>query len=255
MSKVDCAPAEPREVKASHRVDVVPVVLETHPDADTLSIVRVGGYSCVVKTEDWAGVEKAGYLQPDSMVDVSRPEFAFLAPRANAEGWATIRAMRLRGVASFGCLFPVADGFEVGDEVSDFYGVRHYEPPVSLSQGGGAGGGKGKGPAPVVEDEDGPPVHAPKYDLDPLRRKPHVIPAGTPVLVHEKLDGANARYLWDGERFWCGSRTNWKREFPERPSPEAIRANMLAAGKPAEVIEEVLAKIAAKPPGRLRHTG
>ena len=37
--------------ESTHRVEIVPVNLEPHPNADTLSIVRVfDGYTCVVRT-------------------------------------------------------------------------------------------------------------------------------------------------------------------------------------------------------------
>jgi len=38
---------------STHRVEVVPVSLEKHPNADALSVVRVFGYSVCVRTEDW----------------------------------------------------------------------------------------------------------------------------------------------------------------------------------------------------------
>jgi hypothetical protein len=49
--------------ESTHRVEIVPVNLEPHPNADTLSIVRVfDGYTCVVRTADWEGVPFAAYI-------------------------------------------------------------------------------------------------------------------------------------------------------------------------------------------------
>jgi len=42
----------------THKVEIVPVVLELHPDADRLSLVKVYNFTCVVNTADWLGVEK-----------------------------------------------------------------------------------------------------------------------------------------------------------------------------------------------------
>src|SRR5437773_1584681 len=66
---------------STHRAEVVPVVLEKHPNADALSIVKIydGGYQCIVRTEDWVGKDKGVYIQPDSLVPLIQPEFAFLA--------------------------------------------------------------------------------------------------------------------------------------------------------------------------------
>lgn len=68
------------QTKSTHRVEVVPVVLERRPGADSLSIVRVvAGYTVCVKTADWRGRALGAYVPPDSLVDTGRPEFAFLA--------------------------------------------------------------------------------------------------------------------------------------------------------------------------------
>lgn len=40
------------EVLSTHRVEVVPVALERHPNADQLSIAQIYGFSCVVRTAD-----------------------------------------------------------------------------------------------------------------------------------------------------------------------------------------------------------
>ena len=66
----------------THKAEVVPVVLEKHPNADKLSIVRVYNFTVVVNTEDWQGVEKAVYIQPDSVLP-DKPEYRFLKDTGN----------------------------------------------------------------------------------------------------------------------------------------------------------------------------
>jgi len=61
----------------THKVEVVPVVLEKHPNADKLSVVRVYNFTCVVNTADWQGVARAAYAQPDSVMP-NTPEYRFL---------------------------------------------------------------------------------------------------------------------------------------------------------------------------------
>ncbi|MGH9759840.1 MAG: hypothetical protein ACREAC_03250 [Blastocatellia bacterium] len=83
--------------KSTHKVEVVPVVLERHPNADTLSVVKVfGGYTVCVRTVDFKDGDLGAYIPPDSVVDSSRPEFAFLA------GHERIKVKRLRGIVSMG---------------------------------------------------------------------------------------------------------------------------------------------------------
>ena len=62
---------------SNHSCDVVQVKLEEHPNADSLSIVRVGGYQCIVRTEDWKDGDLAVYVPPDSVVPDTEA-FAFL---------------------------------------------------------------------------------------------------------------------------------------------------------------------------------
>src|SRR5579863_4692603 len=61
----------------THKVEIVPVVLEKHPNADKLSVVRVYNFTVCVNTADWLGVEKAAYVQPDSVMP-DTPEYRFL---------------------------------------------------------------------------------------------------------------------------------------------------------------------------------
>src|SRR5271170_7061582 len=66
----------------THKVEVVPVVLEKHPNADKLSVVRVYNFTCVVNTADWQGVTQAAYVQPDSVMP-DKPEYRFLKETGN----------------------------------------------------------------------------------------------------------------------------------------------------------------------------
>lgn len=180
---------------STHRVDVVPVVLETHPNADSLSIVRVYGYTVAVRTADWQGVDRGAYIPPDSVVPETEA-FAFL------DGHRRIRVKRLRGVMSMGLLVPAPAGCAIGDDVAELLGVTHYEPPVRAS---GTGGEAIAGPSGVV---------AYKYDIEAWRRYGAALVEGEPVIVSEKLHGANARFCYSAaaDAMYCGSRTEWKRE-------------------------------------------
>ena len=86
---------------SDHRCEVVPVVLEKHPNADSLSVVKVfDGYTVCVRTADWEGVDKGVYIPPDSVVPDTE-QFKFL------EGHLRIKAKKLRGINSYGMLVPV----------------------------------------------------------------------------------------------------------------------------------------------------
>ncbi|MEK7269866.1 MAG: RNA ligase (ATP) [Planctomycetota bacterium] len=184
---------------SQHKVEVVPVRLQKHPNADALSVVEVFGFTACVRTADFQGVSLGAYIPPDSLVPADRPEFAFLAPKAKG-GRARIKVARLRGVVSQGLLVPAKPGWAEGQDVADLLGVTHYDPPEPFSTGG--------------EDEPPPEGNRPVYDVENWRRFRHLFRAGEPVLVTEKIHGANARYAFVDGRMRCGSHKNWKKEDP-----------------------------------------
>ena len=205
----------------THKVEIVPIKLEPHPNADRLSVVRVYNFTVVVNTADWQGVEKAAYIQPDSVMP-DTPEYRFLKETSNIrkekqELWdklqpdhesdlaredynqklaaleakidantkyLRITVKKLRGVISMGMLLPAPEGSEIGDDVAEKLGVTHYEPPM-LSQ---AKAGDDVAPPP-------PMIYAPKYDVESIYKYADCFEAGEPVHVSEKLDGQNARYV------------------------------------------------------------
>ncbi len=198
----------------THAVRIVPVILEKHPDADSLSIVKVHNFQIVVRTEDWVGVDKAAYVEPDSVLP-DKPEFRFLkitgnikkeldaldglegssidARRAEIEAkidantkYLRITVRRLRGVMSMGMLLPAPENSQVGDDVAEHLGILRYEPPTESETGKPQGG-----------DVASPPkVHAPTYDVENAYRWAlECFEPGEMVYVTEKLDGQNARFV------------------------------------------------------------
>lgn len=186
---------------STHKVEVIQVHPEKHPNADTLSVVRAFGYSVVVRTDDWKDGDLGAYVPPDSLVDTARPEFAFLAPQARQDGKVRIRAKKLRGIQSFGLLAKPPAGSKIGDDVAATLGVEHWEPePQNCSTYAN------KIQAPEILER------LPRYDIDALRRYADVFRTGEPVMVTEKIHGANSRYAFVDGKMYCGSRSEWKEE-------------------------------------------
>lgn len=252
--------------ESTHRVEIVPVTLEQHENADALSIVRIEGYQAVVRTEDWKHVEPcsyayaaipaifpppkcecgkpllAAYVPPDSLVPVDRPEFAFLAdPKRPDKRMIRVTARRLRGEWSMGLLIPAPEGAALGEDVAALLGVEHYEPPEPPASTGGEterapkirrlclscnGSGRVEDPqhGHAMDCEPcggkGYPNNAetigfdvPKYDVEAFRKYgKHAFEPFEHVWVTEKIHGSNGRWLFDGQRFYCGSHKEWKRE-------------------------------------------
>jgi RNA ligase (TIGR02306 family) len=223
--------------KSTHKVEIVPVTLQKHPNADALSIVPVFGYSYVARTADWQGVTKGAYLPPDSVVDVTRPEFSFLAEQAKGDGKVRIKAKKLRGVVSFGLMVPVPDDTPLGEDWAERLGVEHYEPPLP--------GEQKKGVFMGGEVASPPDVFTVKYDVDAFRRYHRLFQPGEPVIVTEKLDGANSRYVYMDGKMHCGSRTEWKKQFPDYS--HLTVESLVEKGMTPEKAKEALDRVHAKP--------
>lgn len=201
---------------------VVEVKLEPHPNADTLSIVRVFRYLVVVKTEDWADEHYGVYIPPDSLVPMASPLFSWL-PCTEGQEYVRITAKRLRGVPSQGLLLPLSEvltwafpkyavDLALGEDCSALLGINHYEPPTH-EEGS-------------TEDEaKGPPLTCPKYDVESFNRWGGAFREGEQVLITEKIHGANGRFVCVDGKLWVGSRTRWKREDPNNMWWRAVAQN------------------------------
>ncbi len=180
---------------STFKAEVVPVSLTPHPNADTLSLVQVYGFTAIVRTADFADRDRAVYIPVDAIVP-DRPEFAFL------DGHRRIKARKLRGVFSMGLLIAAPDGAEIGDDLTAALGIEKHDPDIIQDRGN-----------PVcVEDGPAPPGLAPAYtDIESLRRYRHLLVEGEPVVATEKIHGANMRATVRDGVLYLGSRTRWKR--------------------------------------------
>ena len=185
-----------------HTAPVIRInAVETHPNADALAIVPVFGFRCVARLGEWQVGDLAVYIEPDTLVPTDRPEFAFLA------GHPRIGVKRLRGVYSQGLLVPAPTGLKEGDDAWEALGLARYEPPLPLSGGDAVSGPRG---------------FRPSYDVENWRRFGALLRPGEPVVVTEKVHGANGRWLQRDGRFWAGSRGTWKREKAHNPWWQAL---------------------------------
>lgn len=212
---------------STHRCEVVPVTLEKHPNADTLSIIRVyDSYTYVAKTEEWQTVKKAVFIPPDTLADTTHPAFSFLSAEKKLyeiNGKKThvrIKARKIRDVVSFGLLVKAPDDAVIGEDWQERLGVVHYDPevhePVQNATGGKTGvkfGGN--------EIAAAPNVHSTIYDLENFRKYAKTMfVEGELVWVSEKTHGENSRYVFCENKMHCASHYEWKREYPTMPNVE-----------------------------------
>lgn len=250
---------------AHHQVNVLRIEnILPHNNADNLAIVPVFGFQAVVGKDQFRVGDLAYYIPPDSVVP-DRPEFAFIWGNSTYEGGTPapkrrVTARRFRKEWSEGVLMPCieayrdtlngiefykpadfallrdADGKQIqvvsGEDVSDFLGITHYDPPepgesTQPSQNGQTkrwrwprtyGGWKQLFLSWLRGERREGGIALPTYDVDNFKRYQNTFQAGELVLVTEKIHGSNARYCFKPGRFgtqghmYAGSRNLWKAE-------------------------------------------
>jgi RNA ligase (TIGR02306 family) len=184
---------------STHSVNVIKIeTVLPHENAERLNIVPVNGWQAVVKKGQFKVGDRAIYIEPDYTVLTSRTEFSFLAREGRDRH--RLKAVRLRGALSYGLLIPIPDFLSdhpVGANVMADLEIERYEPPIKL-----AGGGE-------LPADQHPQVYSSKFDVEGLKRFPAIIQTGEPVIITEKIHGANARYLYTDDTFYMGSRSQW----------------------------------------------
>lgn len=204
---------------SDHSVEVVPIVLEKHPNADSLSIVNIYGFSVVVRTQDWVDKPIGAYIMPDSLVNTTREEFSFLDPKYYSDStkggcYARIGVKKLRGIVSMGLLVSAPEGSQLGDNVAEQLDIKHYEPPVQTTDL--------QGKRPSEPSAPSPPGYFPVFDVENFRKYNHLFEKGEPVFITEKLHGANLRVCYREGKHHVGSRTTWKRYDPNNTWWKAV---------------------------------
>lgn len=250
--------------KSNHKVPVVRITeLLPHPNADSLSIVQIGGYQCVVKTDNYRVGDLAIYVQPDSVVP-ELPQFKFLWEPRTFDGpvpekYRRVTVRRFRKEWSEGLLLPLSDfsgglvhepklsygWIKEGDDVSESLGITHYEPPEP-QEVGTVRKQQYKWPPKSFKgwvyyllhlvgidlngsvggaNEKGPSNPPPVYDVEAMKNFMDAFEPGELVVVTEKIHGSNARFLFDGKKMFAGSRKLWKSAKSKCVWREALKQN------------------------------
>lgn len=177
--------------------------------ADRIEQVEVGGWSCVTGKGNFNVGDQCFYFEPDAMVPVDHPAFAFLAERStrqvNGRTVHVLRTIRLKGAYSQGLVLPLKD-FDLGSfaadlsspdiedqDFSEIFGITKYEPQVRGS-GSKLGQMKQEGlfPTHLIMKTDSERVQ------NLSRLWPELVESG-PWVWSEKLDGTSFTAIRDGE--------------------------------------------------------
>lgn len=198
-----------------------------HPNADTLSIINLAGYPVIFKTEAFQQGDLVVRIPPDAVVDVTRPEFSFLADKAT-NGKVRVRAQKIRNVPSHGFLIPAPSGAAEGQDVRHLLGVEKYDPGPCYQIGGALAGDYERVPQENV---------VPLYDIEGLRKyETSVLTPGEPVVVTEKIHGSNGRWAFIGGVLYCGSRTKFRKNSVWNAMAEKYELERILSRRPGLVL-------------------
>lgn len=214
---------------STHAIHIVEINhLEPHPNADKLAIAHIGGWKSIVQLEQFPlnapNKHRAIFIEPDYEVPTELAEFAFLTSKANKKtGFARIRAVRLRGILSYGLVIPVPvalSHMETGSDVMNILGIRRYEPPTRENNSTFI-----SNTAPRIALA---PWMQNKFDLENIQNYPDMLLKNEMVIVTEKIHGTNSRFVYHDDKFWCGSRNLWCAQGEDNLYTRALTEHMKA---------------------------
>lgn len=185
-----------------------------HPDADRLSLNRIGGYIAVSNKTDegehrYRADQLVVYVPEGAVVPLEILEqFGYTHEGkgilAGSKG-NRVKAIKLRGVVSQGLIFPIKDAngdmpmvtrgeadymtVNEGDDVAEFFDIVKYEPVIPASMSGDV-------------------VHYPEltinFDLENVQKYPDLFADNELVYVTEKLHGTFCGYVFVSA-YYCTS--------------------------------------------------
>lgn len=166
--------------------------ISPHVNADRLEIARFelkgsgeSSYEVVIQKGSFKAGDLAGYFSVDCILPLSHPDFSFLKDRLDGAGKTLyrLRAARLRGVFSQGLLVPVVNG-DFGERIAERYGVTYHREPEPEE----------RLPAQPSRRPRVQPLQI--YEINSLKKVPHLFEPGEQVVITEKIHGCNFRFGW-----------------------------------------------------------
>lgn len=161
-------------------VTVLPVKIETHANADSLEIARIGDFKSIVRKGEYRDGDLVAYIPEGAVLPQELiAELGLTGKLAGSES-NRVKAVKLRGVLSQGLCLPARKGWKKGQDVAADLGIFKYEPVVPAGFQGelmSVGG-----------------LRTIKYDIENIKRYPGVICDGEEVVMTEKCHGTFAMF-------------------------------------------------------------
>ncbi len=208
------------------RIDEV----STHPNADRLDVVRIGGWQIVVGRDQHHVGEEVAYIPEQALVPEAIQKVLGVEGRLAGSRKNRVKAIRLRKILSQGLILPLENGrlthpetgeqkiFTEGEDVSGFLGITKYEPPVPIRMEGEAYAS---------------PIRLPRYDVESWKSDPEAIKPGTEVLITEKLHGTLCIVVFYGKEVIISSKGLAAKDLGLKYNEENLYHKVLGPKLPA----------------------
>jgi len=189
------------------------ISVESIENADKIEKVKVLGWQCVAKKDEFKEGQLCVYCEIDSLFP-EKPEFEFLRSKKFR-----IKTQKMRGVISQGIVFPLEilpehdrliileeyhiNGNEhiIGQDVTEKLGIIKYEPPISPQLMGQA---KGNFPTHIVPKTDEIRLQSAIGVLEEIK--------GKDIYITEKEDGTSFTAYYKDEYRFCSRNLDQKNE-------------------------------------------
>ena len=210
--------------------------IKEHQNADALDIAIIKGWECIIKKGQYKIGDSVVYFPIDSVLPDELSERLGVKNYLKGKDKNRVGCAKLRGEMSYGLVINNEKNWEVGTDVTEYYGVTKYIPPVRATAGDAA-------------PED--PFFDKFTEIENIKNFVDVFKEGEMVGVTEKIDGTCCRLsvsvLKDDEgniviENKAGS-SGYKRKFPGK---ENIASNTYWYPWSTEPVKNLMLEMAKK---------
>ena len=181
--------------------------IKEHPNADKLEILEILGWQTLSPKNIYSVGDLVVYVPPDALMPPDLADELGVRNYLAGARQDRVKCIRLRGEMSYGLVFNIPEGknWEEGKNVTEYYKIIKYESPIRAQAGDAA-------------PED--PLFPRMSDIENMRNFPDVFEEGEEVVLTEKLDGSQSRFMGQfdpeniNEIIWKAGSRKVKRKFP-----------------------------------------
>lgn len=171
--------------------------IRKHDNAETLELTTLDGFTVAFKQNQYVAGDLVIYIPPDMIVDTTLPEFSFLGDKTR------VKAVKLRGILSYGLIVPARPGMVEGQDVTKEINAKPYEVTQYKFDGETlVDGALSKSPKGEVT----------YTDIQSLRKYDRILRKGEHVVIMEKLHGQNVRFVYQDGELYAGTHHQWLAE-------------------------------------------